>query len=118
MSALKGWRTQQLQERLAAGNQWTDTGVVFATEFGTMVDPRNVPRRVELAAAKAGIENVGAHSMRHSAAVAWLASGVHIKAAADLLGHSSIAITGDRYGHISDDTARATVDGLGTTLGL
>lgn len=118
VTALKGWRTQQLQERLAAGDQWTDTGVVFATEFGTMVDPRNLLRTVELAAAKAGIADVGAHTMRHSAAVAWLESGVHIKAAADLLGHSSISITGDLYGHTSDDTARAAVDGLGAALGL
>ena len=63
VTALKGWRTQQLQERLAAGDQWTDTGVVFATELGTMVDPRNMLRAVELAAKKAGIEDVGAHTM-------------------------------------------------------
>lgn len=118
VTALKAWRKQQVAERLAAGNQWTDTGMVFCTELGTMVDPRNLLRTVELAARKAKIENVGAHTMRHSAAVAWLESGVHIKAAADLLGHSSIAITGDLYGHTSDDTARAAVDGLGAALGL
>ena len=56
--------------------------------------------------------------MRHSAAVTWSEGGVHIKAAADLLGHSSISITGDLYGHTSDGTARAAVDGLGTALGL
>ena len=32
--------------------------------------------------------------------------------------HSSIAITGDVYGHTSDDTARAAVDGLAGRLGL
>ena len=70
------------------------------------------------AAAKAGIENVGVHTLRHSAAVAWLEAGVHIKAVADLLGHSSIAITGDIYGHTSDATTRAAIDGLTSTLGL
>jgi integrase len=118
VTQLRAHRTRQLQERLQAGDQWTDTGAVFATEFGTMVDPRNLLRAVEIAARKAGIEHVGAHTMRHSAAVAWLESGVHIKATADLLGHGSIAITGDLYGHTSDDTARAAVDGLGTSLGL
>uniref|UniRef100_A0A5Q5BL32 Phage integrase n=2 Tax=unclassified Mycobacterium TaxID=2642494 RepID=A0A5Q5BL32_MYCSS len=118
VAQLKMHRTQQLQERLAAGDQWRDTGAVLATEFGTLLDPRNLLRTVEIAAAKVGIEDVGAHTMRHSAAVAWLESGVHIKAAADLLGHSSIAITGDLYGHTSDETARAAVDGLGTALGL
>jgi integrase len=37
---------------------------------------------------------------------------------ADLLGHSSIAVTGDVYGHTSDHTARAAVDGLAGRLGL
>lgn len=51
-----------------------------------MLDPRNLLRTVELAAEKAGLADVGAHTMRHSAAVAWLEAGVQIKAAADLLG--------------------------------
>ena len=45
-------------------------------------------------------------------------AGVHIKAVADLLGHSSISITGDVYGHTSDDTARGAVDGWSGMLGL
>lgn len=61
---------------------------------------------------------IGVHTLRHSAAVAWLEAGVHIKAVADLLGHSSISVTGDIYGHTSDDTARAAVEGLSTALGI
>jgi integrase len=45
-------------------------------------------------------------------------AGVQINAVADLLGHSSIAITGDLSGHASDDTTRAAVDGLLARLGL
>ena len=58
------------------------------------------------------------HTLRHSAAVAWLEECVHIKAVADLLGHSSIAITGDIYGHASDAATRSAVDGLSEALGL
>lgn len=61
---------------------------------------------------------IDVHSLRHSAAVAWLEAGVHIKAAADLLGHSSIAVTGDIYGHTSDDATRAAIEGLTEQLGL
>jgi integrase len=50
--------------------------------------------------------------------VGWLEAGVHIKAVADLLGHSSISITGDVYGHTSGDTARKAVDGWSGLLGL
>ena len=118
VSMLKAHRATQAAERLHAGNQWTDSGLVFTTEFGAPVDPRNMLRTVELAAAKAKIENVGVHTLRHSAAVAWLEDGVHIKAVADLLGHSSISITGDIYGHTSDATTRAAIDGLSGALGL
>jgi integrase len=91
---------------------------VFTTEFGGPVDPRNVLRTIEIAAGKAGVEGVGVHTLRHSAAVAWLEAGVHIKAVADLLGHSSIAITGDIYGHTSDATTRAAIDELTKALGI
>jgi integrase len=70
------------------------------------VDPRNVLRIIEVAAMKAGIENVGVRTLRHSAAVAWLGAGVHIKAVADLLGHSSISITASEAGDAASATNR------------
>ena len=118
VAMLRRHRTEQKAERLRAGDQWTDSGLVFTTELGGPVDPRNLLRVIEVAAAAAGVLGVGVHTLRHSAAVDWLEAGVHIKAVADLLGHSSIAITGDVYGHTSDDAARAAVDGLAGRLGL
>jgi integrase len=50
--------------------------------------------------------------------VAWLEAGVHIKTVGDLLGHSTIAITGDIYGRTSDAATRSAVDGLPDALGL
>jgi integrase len=118
VSMFKARKATRAAERLHAGDQWTDTGLVFTTESGGPVEPRNVLRTIEIAAAKAGVKDVGVHTLRHSAAVAWLEAGVHIKAVADLLGHSSISITGDIYGHTSDATTRAAVDGLSGALGL
>jgi integrase len=118
VSMLRRHKTSQTAERLRAANQWQDSGLVFTTELGVPVDPRNLLRVIEVAARTAKVDGVGVHTLRHSAAVAWLESGVHIKAVADLLGHSSIAITGDVYGHTSDDAARAAIDGLAGRLGL
>jgi integrase len=92
--------------------------LVFCTELGHPVEPRNVLRVIETAAKAAGVNGIGVHTLRHSAAVAWLESGVHIKAVADPLGHSSISVTGDTYGHTSDDAARAAITNLGARLGL
>ena len=118
VALLRKHKVSQSEERLRAGDQWQDSGLVFTTEFGGPVDPRNLLRVLEVAATQAGVEKVGVHTLRHSAATAWLEAGVHIKAVADLLGHSSVAITGDIYGHASDDTARSAVAGLSEALGL
>jgi integrase len=115
---LRKQKAAQAAEQLRAGNQWRDSGLVFTNELGGPVDPRNLLRVIEVAAKAAGIERIGLHTLRHSAAVGWLEQGVHIKAVADLLGHSSISITGDIYGHASDDTMRGAVDGWSGTLGL
>ena len=118
VAMLRKHRTEQLAERLRAGEQWQDSGLVFTTEMGSPVDPRNLLRVVEKAARDAGLDGVGVHTLRHSVAVDWLEAGVHIKAVADLLGHSSISVTGDVYGHTSDDTARAAIEGRSGRLGL
>lgn len=72
VAMLRSHRAHQDAERLIAGDQWQDHGLVFATEFGTPVDPRNILRTVQIAAKKAGMSDIGVHTLRHSAAVAWL----------------------------------------------
>jgi integrase len=118
VALLRRHRVTQLEERMRAANQWTDTGLVFTTDLGRVVEPRNLLRVVEVAAKRIGVDGVGAHTLRHSAATAWLEAGVHIRQVSDLLGHSSVAITGDVYGHSAEASARAAVDGLTGVLGL
>jgi integrase len=119
VTMLRKHRIAQKEDRLRAGNQWTDdNGLVFRTALGRPIEPNNLLIGIQKAAHKAGVAGVGVHTLRHSAAVAWLESGVHIRAVADLLGHSSIAVTGDIDGHTSDIAARAAIDGLGERLGL
>ena len=113
VAALRRHRIEQNKERLLAGNQWHDNGLVFCNEFGQKLDPQNLLRLVKRAAED---KDATVRKLRHSAATAWLDSGVHIKAVSDLLGHSSITITGDIYGHTSDTAARAAVNLLGEQL--
>jgi integrase len=50
------------------------------------------------------------HSLRHAAASAWIKQKVDLKRLTTWLGHSSVQITLDTYGHlIKDDTADAAV---------
>jgi site-specific recombinase XerD len=63
------------------------------------------------------MSELGVHTLRHSAAVAWLEAGVHIRAVADLLGHSSIAIHRRHLRPHKRRQARAAVAGLSNALG-
>nr|WP_239521689.1 site-specific integrase [Geodermatophilus sabuli] len=103
----------QAEERRLAGSAWRQTGFVFTTEFGEPCDPRNALRALRAAATKASLPHAGLHTLRHSAASVMLTRGVPLKVVSDILGHSSIAITGDIYGHVSPDVARQAMDTLG-----
>jgi integrase len=118
VALLKAHRAVQAAERLRAGEQWTDHGLVFTTETGGIVEPRNLLRTIDAAAKKAGVDHVVVHTLRHSAATAWLEAGKHIVAVAELLGHSSIAVTGDLYGHSEDATTRSAIEGYSDALGF
>jgi integrase len=118
VSMLKAHKRHQAEERLAAGTFWTDSEFVFVTETGTMLEPGNILRAVRSAADAAGLSGVGVHTLRHSAATTWLESGVHLKAVSELLGHASIAITADIYGHLSDEAARGAMSALSDAIGI
>ena len=103
---------RQTTERQAAGPAWTDSGLVFTTEVGTPLEPRNVLRRFDALARRAGLEGVHLHTLRHSAASFLLAAGTHTKVVQKHLGHSSYAITADIYSHVAPTQAREAADRL------
>ena len=48
----------------------------------------------------AGLNPIGLHECRHSYAAFMIAAGVNTKALSTYMGHASITITLDRYGHL------------------
>jgi len=57
-------------------------------------------RRAREAWAKQGFAPIGLHECRHTYAAHMIAAGVNAKALSAYMGHSSITITLDRYGHL------------------
>ena len=113
---LRAQRKAQAEDRLRAGSKWADSGHVFTTESGQPMDPRNVLRAFETAAKRAGLSGVNVHSLRHSAAVTMLESGIHLRGVSDMLGHSDTRITGDIYGHTSEAVSVAAMAALSSRL--
>jgi integrase len=118
VAVLRAHRKAQAAERIKAANVWHESGFVFTTENGQPVDPRNLLRALKAAAKRAGLAGVGVHTLRHSAASALLEKGIGLKTVSEMLGHSSVAITGDIYQHVSDGAAQAAVDALAAAIGL
>jgi integrase len=56
------------------------------------------------------------HELRHSAASLMLAQGVKIKVVSQVLGHSSIRMTADVYGHLLDPDRKEAAQAMGSLL--
>lgn len=88
-------------------------GLVFASQEGTPIDPDNLTRAWERSVRKAGLRHLGFHSLRHSAVSLLIErEGLNPKQLQTVVGHSSIQLTYDTYGHLMPDS----FDGFGAGL--
>ena len=115
-SALRSHRTRQLKEKLLAGEDWAETGLVFTTHFGTPLNPRNVLRSFHRLLDKVKIPRQGVHNLRHSCASLLLGQNVHARTIMDILGHSRISVTMDTYAHVMPQTVRDAADVMNSVL--
>jgi integrase len=100
VAVLRAHRKAQLEDRIAWGPDWTDTGLVFTRENGERLHPVVVSRQFLEFAAAAGLPRIRFHDTRHSYATAALSAGVHPKVVSERLGHSTISMTLDLYSHV------------------
>jgi integrase len=99
-ATLKQHRTQQRKERLRAGGDWKESGLVFTTQVGTALDARNVHREFKAVLKDCGLPPVRFHDLRHTAATLLLAQGVDPRTIMETLGHSQISLTLNTYSHV------------------
>lgn len=117
VQALRRHRAQQAAERSAAGDRWTDSGLVFTTRKGTPIEPRNINRTFDTLIAKIGVTRIRFHDLRHSCATLLFAQGVDLQTIKDLLGHSSIGVTSAIYVDVLREVQRDAVDRLSHPFG-
>lgn len=91
-------------------------GLIFATKEGQPIQSTNVLPGWYRLCAELGLPRVTIHDCRHSAAAVMLRAGVPLPVIAEILGHSSIRVTVDVYGHIGSDQRRAAGDRLAEAL--
>lgn len=99
-AALRKHRTRQLEERLAAGARWVESGLVFTSPIGTAVDRSGLLRVFKALLRTAGLPDIRYHDLRHTAATLLLTQGVAPRTIMETLGHSQISQTMDTYSHV------------------
>lgn len=115
VAALRAQRRAQAERQLAHG-VWQETGLVFDRGDGGVIAATRWRTRHDRLCARVGVPGIRLHDLRHTAATLLLEHGVHPKVVSDLLGHSSVSMTLDRYSHPSAQLQRSAVDSLDTWL--
>jgi integrase len=114
--ALLAHRERQDVERHAAGVIWQETGFVFTTPQGQMIDPANVLHRWQLVTQRAGLGKRRLHASRHTAATVMLDQGVPLEVVSAVMGHASLSITADVYARPTMDSKRRGLSALAAAL--
>jgi integrase len=91
-------RSHLLAHRLRQGHG--GEGLVFGELRTRPFHPGAVAKRAERAWRETGLARIRFHECRHTYAAFMIAAGVNVKALSTYMGHSSITITLDRYGHL------------------
>jgi len=106
LKVLDAWRKRQVEERLALGSAWINTGRIFTHEDGSELHPAEVTKHFNDLVQAAGLPPIRLHDLRHGAATLALEAGVDIKVVQEELGHSSSVLTRDTYTSVSPRLAR------------
>lgn len=118
VAVLREHKSRQNEERLRAGEAWEDLGLVFSDELGGVLSPDTFTRTTKRLATQAGVPPLTPHpAARHTWATLALSSGVHPKVVQERLGHSSIAITLDRYSHVVEGMDRDAAETVAALIG-
>ncbi len=114
LDSLKEFKRQRKIEWLKKGrNEIPDW--IFSNRNGNPVDMKNVKTsHFHRGLEKAGIRRIRSHDLRHTFATLLLQNGESLAYVKDQLGHSTIRMTVDVYGHLVPGANRQAVNRLPT----
>jgi integrase len=99
-------------ERGRIEKEWLK-GLVFGASAVSPFSPSPLRHRAAVAWRTAGLDPITLHECRHTFASLMIAAGVNVKALSTYMGHSTVAFTLDKYGHLmpgNEDEAASMLD--------
>ncbi|MFG2871005.1 tyrosine recombinase XerC [Streptomyces sp. NPDC048338] len=110
--ALRRLREQQVEERRAAGEAYTDSGYVVVDELGVPRNTRQLREHTYALMATLGLRRVRLYDARHAVLKALALSGVPDVILAAWAGHTNAAFTKRKYVSIEAEDMRAAAEAL------
>src|ERR1019366_2265261 len=94
-------------------NEW---GLIFTSTIGTPLDPEQFGKTVPKICESAGLGHWSIHELRHSCASLMIAMEVPLEVVPEQMGHASIRVTKDVYGHLMPKSRARAAEAMRSVL--
>lgn len=92
------------------------TGPVLKTRTGQQVEPRLIQMKFRKIISDCGIEGATFHTLRHTFATRCVEAGFDVKTLSEILGHTDVKTTLNRYVHSSYELKQSSMEKLKITV--
>lgn len=116
LGLLKFHKRRQENIKKMLGPDYQDNNLVFATDDGRPINPRTFTKHFSWVLGKSGLSGIRLHDLRHLYATLALEAGVDLKTVSSNLGHTSINITADVYGHVTEKMRDSAAEKVGAAV--
>jgi integrase len=117
LAEFRAHQATQDEYRQILGDEYKDLSLIFCQTNGRPLDAGNLLNRdFRRTLARAGLRRMRLHDLRHTFAALVIAQGEHPKTIQDAMGHSSITVTMNTYGHLLPRLQEEAADRLEASL--
>lgn len=116
LPALRQLQKLVRDEQVELGPAYENHGLVFCRVDGRPISSQSANNNLRRILQAAGLPQIRFHDLRHSAASILIALGEPLKNVSEILGHSTISITADLYGHLMPGAADSAAEKIGEAI--
>jgi integrase len=91
---------------------WRNEKWIFTLLDGKLLEPNLLDRQFKAVLKTAGLPSINFHALRHTFVSRLLEAGENIKTISELIGHTDVAFTLNKYAHILPEQKQSAVDSI------
>lgn len=115
-AALKRQKAWQAANRLELGTAYCKSDLAFTLESGEIIKGTQVTNAFCRMVKLAGVKYRSFHQLRHTFASIAISRKVNIKTLSEILGHTNVNITYNKYGHLIEGDAESVINAVSNYL--